>query len=112
MLKSITFITLVPFTPEPSFAVAVIVTCPSATPTTKPFSLTVAIFVSLDAQVTFLFVAFVGSTVAVKFALPPMAISSLPPTVIFVTNTVWGTAASTVNWAVASAAPAVLRTNL
>ena len=110
--KSITLTTLVPFTPDPSFAVAVIVTCPFATPVIKPFSFTVAILLSLDVQVTFLFEAFDGSTVTVKFALPAIAISSAPLIVILVTSTVGAVAAAIVNCAIASSAPAALRTNL
>ena len=50
----------------PSTVFAVIVAVPSATPFTFPFSSTVATDVLLLSQVTFLFVAFSGATVAVS----------------------------------------------
>ena len=56
----------VPLAPLPSFAVAVIVTLPALTPVTTPLEFTVAIVVLELDQVTVLFAAFVGLTVAVK----------------------------------------------
>ena len=50
----------------PSTVVTVIVAVPAATPVTTPAADTVAIFVLLDDQVTFLLVAFGGATVAVS----------------------------------------------
>ena len=50
----------------PLFAVAKIVVDPTARPVTTPFALTVATFVLFDDQVTLLFVAFHGVTVADK----------------------------------------------
>ena len=51
----------------PSSVVTVIVTIPCPTPVTRPFSSTVAIDVSSDDQLTFLLLAFLGSTVAVSW---------------------------------------------
>ena len=56
----------VAFTPLPSLAVQVTVQVPSAIAVTNPDGLTVTTLVLLLAQVTFLFVALVGRTVAVS----------------------------------------------
>ena len=55
-----------------SVQVAVMVTSPSATATTWPFSSTVAIFSSLEVQVTVGWVVCSGSTVAVRSVSSPM----------------------------------------
>jgi hypothetical protein len=55
---------------EPSWVVTVIVAVPAALPVTKPDVLTVAIAVLLLVQVTVLFVAFAGATVAVSCVVP------------------------------------------
>lgn len=65
-----TVIVLVPVTPEPSVAVAVIVTVPATTPVTTPEEFTVALDVSPEDHVT-VCEAPVGSTVAVRFVVPP-----------------------------------------
>ncbi len=62
-------ITVVDAVLPPSTEVTVIVAFPAATAVTLPFASTVATASSLDVQVTFLFVAFPGDTVAVIFAL-------------------------------------------
>jgi hypothetical protein len=51
--------------------VTVIVAVPMATAVTKPLVLTVAFAVSLEDQVTFLFVALAGATVAVSCCVLP-----------------------------------------
>ena len=58
-------------------AVAVIVAVPALTAVTVPSGATVATEVSEDVQVTFLFVASLGSTVAVSFSLFPTEIEVL-----------------------------------
>ena len=55
----------------PSMVVAVIIAVPTATAVTSPVSETVAVFVSLLVQVTSLFVALSGSTVAISCSVPP-----------------------------------------
>jgi len=57
---------------EPSVAVAVIVTDPTALPVTTPVALTVATAVFDEAHVTVLFVAVAGNTVAVSVVDAPM----------------------------------------
>ena len=52
--------------------VTVIVVVPAVTAVTNPVELTVAIAVLLDDQVTFLFVAVVGATVAVSCVVAPV----------------------------------------
>ena len=81
----------VAFLPLPSFAVQVIVTVPADFAVTLPVLLTVAIFVFDDFQVTALFVALVGVTVAVNcivFPFPTLAVVLF--NVIFVTFTTDG----------------------
>jgi hypothetical protein len=56
----------------PSEVVAVIVALPMATPETRPASVTVAIFVSLDDQETAAFVASEGATTAVNCTVFPI----------------------------------------
>ena len=62
---------------DPSTVVTVMVAVPAATPVTTPAELTVAIDDALDVQVTFLFVALLGVTVAVKVVVPPTAIDAV-----------------------------------
>ena len=82
VLFKVTFVTLttglvtvilqLAFTPLSSAAVAVMVAVPAATAVTTPlFSSTLAIFGLDDFHVTFLFVAFVGVTVAVNATVLP-----------------------------------------
>ena len=84
----------VPFTPLPSFAVAVIVTLPALTPETTPLELTVAIAVFELDQVTVLSSAFEGVTVAEMVTEAPVLIfvaeglREMPDTRIGVTVTV------------------------
>ena len=69
----------VPFTPLPSAAVAVMVTVPAVTAVTTPLVLSiVATFGLDDSHVTFLFVALLGSTVAVKVIVCPFIRLLLP----------------------------------
>jgi hypothetical protein len=56
----------------PSAVVTVMVALPAATPETTP-PLTVATLVFEEDQVTFLFVASLGETVAVRFVVEPTA---------------------------------------
>ena len=56
---------------EPSCVVTVIVAQPAATPVTRPDESTVANDVLLELQLTFLFVASDGSTVAVNWVVAP-----------------------------------------
>ena len=58
----------------PSCVVTVMVADPAATAVTSPAVLTVAMAVLLDAQVTTVFVAFVGARVAVNCCVPPAVI--------------------------------------
>jgi len=60
--------------PLPSFAVAVIVQVPFATPVTKPLLLTVATLVSLLDHVTDVSLAFDGDAVAANWAVVPTTI--------------------------------------
>ena len=60
----------------PSSVVTVIAALPGATAVTSPVAETVATFSSLDDQLTFLFVAFSGRTVAVRVALSPSVIET------------------------------------
>ena len=55
----------------PSSVVAVIMADPSEIAVTRPDEETVATDVELDSQLTFLFVAFDGLTVAVSCSVPP-----------------------------------------
>ena len=55
----------------PSSVVTIIVAVPSETAVTRPLDDTVAIDVELDFQLTFLFVAFEGITVAVSWLVSP-----------------------------------------
>ena len=57
----------------PSSVVALITAVPAATAVTVPVESTVATLVLLEDQVTFLFVASAGSTVAVSFSVFPFA---------------------------------------
>ena len=71
MICPLMVITSSPYTPLPSFAVALAVTVPLATAVTTPDVLIVAWPVPLVMlQVTVLFVAFVGNTVAVSASVP------------------------------------------
>ncbi|WCD55411.1 hypothetical protein LABOLPEG_00009 [Pseudomonas phage phi 21A] len=58
---------------DPSTVVTVITQVPSATGVTTPEALTVAMRGSLEVQVTDLFVALVGATVALRLRVAPMA---------------------------------------
>ena len=78
----------------PSTVFTVIVAVPSLRPLTLPFSSTVATDVSLLSQVTFLFVAFSGATVAVSstvFLASTVAVSGATVTPVTAT----GSSAST-----------------
>ena len=79
----ITLISIVPFTFEPSVAVAVIVAVPSFIALTIPSWSTVATFISLLDHVKTLFVASFGVTVASSTKYPPATASVLPLIVIF-----------------------------
>jgi hypothetical protein len=61
----------VAFLPLPSFALHVMVAVPAPTAVTVPDEFTVATLLSLDVQLTLLFVAVVGFTVFVSFSVPP-----------------------------------------
>ncbi len=60
----------------PSSAVTVMVALPGATAVTSPVLETVATFSLLEVQLTFLFVALSGRTVAVRVALSPSVMVS------------------------------------
>ena len=60
-------------TSAPSSVITTTTTVPVAKAVTSPFAFTVATLVSLDFQVTFLFVALSGVTVAIKLSLPPIS---------------------------------------
>ena len=99
----ITLISIVPFTFEPSVAVAVIVAVPSFIALTIPSWSTVATFLSLLDQVNTLFVASFGLTVASNIRNPPAITSFLPSIVIFSTKTFDGAVEITLNVFVATA---------
>ena len=99
----ITLISIVPFTFEPSVAVAVIVAVPSFIALTIPSWSTVATLVSLLDQVNTLFVASFGLTVASNTRNPPAITSFLPSIVIFSTKTFDGAVEITLNVFVATA---------
>ena len=99
----ITLISIVPFTFEPSVAVAVIVAVPSFIALTIPSWSTVATLVSLLDQVNTLFVASFGLTVASNIRNPPAITSFLPSIVIFSTKTFDGAVEITLNVFVATA---------
>ena len=70
-MQLFTFTTQVAVLP-PSCVLTVIVAVPSYTAVIVPLLSTVATFVSLEVQVTSLFVAFSGNTVAVNFSVLPI----------------------------------------
>lgn len=70
------FTVMVAVSPPPT-VVTVIVAVPFPTAVTSPFASTVATIISLDFHVPFLFVASLGSTVAVSCVLFPFAVSVL-----------------------------------
>src|SRR5262245_40381107 len=63
---------------EPSVEWATTEALPAATPVTKPLEFTVATLGLLEVQVTVLFVAFAGETVAVSVVVAPAAIVAEP----------------------------------
>lgn len=79
---------------EPSVERAVIDTVPPLIPFTTPELLTVAVAVSFEFQVTFLFVALDGWTVAVRVVVEPAATDAVDGMLMLVTRT--GEAALTV----------------
>jgi len=72
-----TVILQVAFLPDPSFAVAVIVTVPSFFAFTTPLLVTVATFLLDDFHTTALLLAFFGVTVAFKVCFLPIVIVDL-----------------------------------
>ena len=72
-----TVILQVAFLPEPSFAVAVIVTVPAFFAFTTPLLVTVATFLLDDFHTTALLLAFFGVTVAFKVCFLPIVIVDL-----------------------------------
>ena len=92
----------------PSAVVTVMVAVPAARAVTTPELLTVATVVLLELQVTFLFVAVLGLTVAVKLSVPPTVNAAL---FLFSVTPVTGTvAAVTVTTQVAVLLPSTVVT--
>ena len=72
----------------PSWVVTVIVAVPAATAVTKPLAFTLAIPLLLLLQLTFLFVALEGATVAVSCCVPPtLSVAEVGLTLTPVTGT-------------------------
>lgn len=91
MVSPVTVTVQVADLPEPSAAVAVIVTVPTLTAVTVPSGATVATSSSEDAQVKALMVAFSGATVALSVSLFPTEIEvSALLSVIWETGTISG----------------------